>query len=251
MAVRMKACLNGGRRQSEHPAVPVTPAELAAAASAAVAAGAEALHLHPRDRDGLESLGAGYVAAAVTAVRAACGTVPIGVSTGLWIAGGDPIVRHVAVHGWADLPAVALPDFASVNLSEPCADDLVTDLDSLGVAAEAGVWSVEDARLAAEITPAAGWLRLLVEVIGVDKAHAVQTADDIVRALDDYGVTGPRLLHGEQEACWPLVSYAGHLGVPSRIGLEDTTVGPGGEPVRDNADLVRLGLAAWIAGHEN
>jgi uncharacterized protein (DUF849 family) len=53
---RVKACLNGGRRRDEHPAVPVTAAQLAASASAAVAAGAEAIHLHPRDEGGAESL---------------------------------------------------------------------------------------------------------------------------------------------------------------------------------------------------
>jgi uroporphyrinogen-III synthase len=36
---RIKACLNGGRLRNEHPAVPVTPGELAAEAAAAVAAG--------------------------------------------------------------------------------------------------------------------------------------------------------------------------------------------------------------------
>ena len=36
---RMKACLNGGRSRADHPAVPLTPAELAASAVAAVAAG--------------------------------------------------------------------------------------------------------------------------------------------------------------------------------------------------------------------
>ena len=53
---RLKACINGGRGRDGHPGVPLTPAELAASAAAAVAAGAEAVHLHPRRRDGGESL---------------------------------------------------------------------------------------------------------------------------------------------------------------------------------------------------
>src|SRR5262245_39646856 len=59
------------------------------------------------------------LAAAVTAVREACPGTPVGVSTGLWITGGDPSARQSAVAAWADLPAAARPDFASVNLSEP------------------------------------------------------------------------------------------------------------------------------------
>jgi uncharacterized protein (DUF849 family) len=65
--------------------------------------------------------------------------------------------------------------------------------------------------------------------------------------VDRSCVTAPRLLHGEQAACWPLVRQAGRLGLPTRIGLEDTTAGPDGQPVSGNAELVRLALAAWTA----
>src|ERR1700729_988179 len=115
---RMKACLNGRRGRDEHPAVPVTPAQLAAAAAGAVAAGAEAIHVHPRDASGRESLLAADVGAAVAAVRQACPGGPVGVTTGLWVPGGPPAARQAAVSGWVALPAAARPDFASVNLGE-------------------------------------------------------------------------------------------------------------------------------------
>ena len=57
----LKACLNGPRDVTEHPALPVRVASLAADALACVRAGAEAIHLHPRDADGLESLAAAVV----------------------------------------------------------------------------------------------------------------------------------------------------------------------------------------------
>jgi uncharacterized protein (DUF849 family) len=41
--IKLKACLNGGRRSDEYPAVPVTSAELAAAVTGAVAAAAGAV----------------------------------------------------------------------------------------------------------------------------------------------------------------------------------------------------------------
>jgi uncharacterized protein (DUF849 family) len=244
---RIKACLNGGRRRAEHPGVPITPAELAREAADAVAEGAEAIHLHPRDRGGAESLAAGEVAAAVAAVRRACPGTPVGVSTGLWITGGNAAARCAAVAGWAGLPSAARPDFASVNLSEPGTAGLLEALAAAGVAAEAGVWSAADARTAAAVTPDTGWLRILVEVIDAPAACAVAAAEEILRQLDRSGVTAPRLLHGEQAACWPLVRRAGQLGLPTRIGLEDTTAGPDGQAVSGNAELVRLGLAAWIA----
>ena len=247
---RIKACLNGSRRRAEHPAVPIIPTELAREAAGAVAAGAEAVHLHPRSGSGAESLAGGAVAAAVAAVRQACPGTPVGVSTALWIAGGDAAARQEAVAGWMALPPEARPDFASVNLSEPGLAGLLAALaaaDVADVAAEAGVWSAADARRAATVSPDSGWLRILVEVIGAPAAGAVAAAGEILRELDRSGVAAPRLLHGEQAACWPLVRHAGRLGLPTRIGLEDTTTGPEGQPVSGNAELTRLALAIWTA----
>ena len=52
----IQASLNGGTTRAEHPAVPLTPAELAAEARAAAAAGARAIHVHPRDLSGAQTL---------------------------------------------------------------------------------------------------------------------------------------------------------------------------------------------------
>jgi uncharacterized protein (DUF849 family) len=242
---RMKACLNGGRDRVEHPAVPLTPAELAASAAAAVAAGAEAVHLHPRRADGGESLLAADVAAAVTAVRSACPAAQVGVSTGLWITGGDPAARRAAVTAWAGLPAAARPDFASVNLSESGWAELCEILRSADVAPEAGIWSVADAAQLAAAGQAIDWLRILVEIIDVPADRAVPAADEVLRRLDELSMTAPRLIHGEGTACWPLIARAGTLGLPTRIGLEDTTTGPDGSPVSGNAELVQLALSIW------
>ena len=143
----IKACLNGGTTRAVHPSVPQTPGELAADASAAVGAGAGAVHLHPRDASGAETLDADAVLAAVAAVRAAVPATPVGVTTGLWAAAGDPARRMTLVSQWT---GSVIPDFASVNVSEPGADDLARLLDELGIAVEAGIWSADDAdRLAA------------------------------------------------------------------------------------------------------
>ncbi|GLY31715.1 3-keto-5-aminohexanoate cleavage protein [Kineosporia sp. NBRC 101731] len=232
----LKVCLNGSRTRSEHPGLPVTPAQLAGAARAAVEAGADCLHLHPRGVDGAESLLAVEVAAAVSAVRQACPGIPVGVSTGLWITARDVTARRELVRGWVALRPAERPDFASVNLSEPSALELAAVLREIGIGIEAGVWTTRDARLLGS-GPLPGIIRVLVEIIGVPPEKAVAEADAILQELGDPGV--PVLLHGEQEACWPVLRHALALGLDTRIGLEDTLTGPDGGPVTGNAALVR------------
>jgi uncharacterized protein (DUF849 family) len=251
---RIKACLNGRRPPSAHPALPVAPPQLAEAASGAVAAGAEAVHLHPRGADGRESLWPADVAAAVAAVRAACPGLPVGVTSGLWAAadtaGGRAAAarsRQQQVAAWAELDASQRPDFASLNLSEEGWQQLAATLAAAGIGVEAGVWSVADADRIAGYQPPGGWLRIMVEVSGVGADEAVGYADEILTRLATTAPGARPLLHGEDVSCWPLLAHAGRLGLPTRVGLEDVTVGPDGQPVGGNADLVRLGLELWTA----
>lgn len=241
---RVKACLNGQRDRADHPAVPVTPAQLAVAAAGAVAVGAEAVHVHPRGGDGRQSLRAADVGAAVAAIRAAIPGTPVGVTTGLWVTGGDVVGRRDDVAAWADLDPGQRPDFASLNLSENGWQELAALLDGAGIDVEAGVWSVRDVDLAATEAPV-DWLRILLEISDATAAEATGRADEILTRLEDLRVRAPILLHGEGDSCWPLVSHAGRLGLATRIGLEDVLAGPRGEPVADNAELVRLALVEW------
>ena len=110
----LQACLNGSRSRSEHPAVPISPPELAAAARGAVDAGADELHVHPRGADESDTLEPGPVAAAVAAIRERCPGVPLGLTTGIWAAGGDPDRRLEFIRGWEELP-----DYVSANVGEP------------------------------------------------------------------------------------------------------------------------------------
>jgi len=122
----LKACLNGPREPSEHPALPVTPAAIAADAAAAVAAGADALHIHPKDPAGHDTLEPDVVAAVLEAVRAAVPGVPVGLTTAA-PAAPEPAERIELVRGWT-----VRPDFASVNWHEPGSPELAETL--LGIA---------------------------------------------------------------------------------------------------------------------
>jgi uncharacterized protein (DUF849 family) len=226
----LQAALNGDRTKADHPAVPVSAAELARDAGACVRAGAGALHLHPRDGDGRERLDAAVVDAVVRAVRDACG-VPVGVSTGAWIE-PDLDRRLALVRAWR------APDYASVNLSEAGARELMAALLDRGIGIEAGVWSVEDAERLAASGLAGRVTRILVEPVDVRAGDAVGVVQDIHDALDRLGCDAPRLQHGDGEATWVLIADAVARGVDTRVGLEDTLHEPGGEPTAGNVALV-------------
>ena len=235
----LKACLNGGTTRDEHPSVPQTPAELAADASAAAAAGAGAVHVHPRDPSGAETLDADCVLAAVAAVRAAAPATPVGVTTGLWVAGGDPARRMSLVAGWG---GAHRPDFASVNLSEPGADELAALLASHGIAVEAGVWTPDGADLLAASSFGRQVIRILVEPHDRTPEGAVALAADIEAALDRHALPAPRLHHSYGPATWSVLRAAVRLGRDIRIGLEDTVVLEDGRPAAGNRELVQAAL---------
>jgi uncharacterized protein (DUF849 family) len=229
--VLLQAALNGDRTKAAHPAVPVSADELARDAAACAAAGARAIHLHPRDAAGRERLEAEIVDDVVATVRQACG-VPVGVSTGAWIE-PDLERRLALIRAWR------APDYASVNLSEPGAAEVMQALLDAGVGIEAGVWSVEDAERLAASGAGDGVTRILVEPVDAGATRAVGIVEDIHRALDELGLSAPRLQHGDGDATWVLLTDAVRRGLDTRIGLEDTLHEPGGERATGNAALVR------------
>ena len=232
----IKACLNGSRNSADHPALPLSPEEIARAALDAVAAGAGALHFHPRRSDGMQVLDAATIGAAVAAVRAACPGVPVGVSTLVGIA-PDVAERLALIRGWT-----TRPDFASVNLQEDDALDVCAALWANGVGAEAGLATAADAGLLVAHGLADRCVRLLLEPEEGDVAAAIQTVAAIEAVLDEAQVTAPRLLHGMNATAWPLLDAALARGYDTRIGLEDVLVLPNGTLAHDNAHLV---AAAW------
>ena len=238
----IQACLNGGTTRADHPAVPLTPAELAAEARAAAAAGAAAFHLHPRDPSGAQTLVAEHVLAAVAAVRAATG-LPVGVTTGIWTVDGDVARRMSLVTDWTGPDA---PDYASINVNEPGTGALADLLTGLGIAIEAGVWTVEDARSLGESTFGDRVLRVLLEPVDRSPDGAVATAAATAAELTRLGITAPQVHHGYGLATWDVIRAAVAMGQDFRVGLEDTTVLPDGRVAAGNGELVAA--AVRLAG---
>jgi uncharacterized protein (DUF849 family) len=236
--VGLQAALNGDRTKADHAATPVSVEELARDAAACVTAGARAIHLHPRDPEGRETLEAGIVDEVVIRVRGACG-VAVGVTTSAEIE-PDPERRLELVRAWC------APDYTSVNLSEPGATDVMATLIGAGIGIEAGVWTVEDVERLADSGLGDRLTRILIEpgelqlLKSNDKASdAIGLVEDIHEALDSHGLTAPRLQHGDGEVTWTLLEDAVRRGLDTRIGLEDTLHGPGGDRTSGNEALVR------------
>ena len=227
--IYVKACINGARTPDQHPNLPVTPEQLAAEAVAAHGAGAKAVHMHPKSADGVDSLLAGEVDAAVSAVREALPGLPLGVTTGYW-ALPDAQQRLRAVESWS-----VLPDFASLNWHEPGSPDLAKLLLSRGRGVEVGIFHAEAAKSWATSDVAPHCLRVMIE-LGADGDTA--TADELLAMVAAAGSPAPILLHGRDESGWPLLEHAGVKGVQTRIGMEDTLRLPDGSTASGNAALV-------------
>jgi len=235
--------LNGGRSPADHPAMPMSPAQLGAAAAESATAGAGAVHFHVRGAGGRESLAVADVAAAVTEVRRT--GVPFGISTGAWII-ADPARRLAAVAEWT-----ALPDFVSINFDEEGAAELASFFLGRNVTLEAGVANPFAAEQLVRSGLGNRCLRIMFEPREQVAADAMTTVARTEAVLDSAAVRAPRLLHGVNATAWPLVDAAGARGYSTRIGFEDTLTLPDGKVARGNGELVRAALArlAGVAGN--
>jgi uncharacterized protein (DUF849 family) len=234
----VQVCVNGGRGSGDGALVPLSPGAMADSAAEAVAVGASDIHVHPKSPCGEDTLSPKAVAATLEEIRSRV-TVPVGVTTGAW-AEPDPAARVARVHGWT-----VLPDHASVNWHEPGAEQVAAALLERGVAVEAGIWSDTDgaARFAASpLGPRV--LRVLAEVTDPNPDTAEASARELLAALGS-AHDRPVLLHGEEGGTWPVLRLAGHLGLATRIGLEDTLFLPDGQRAGSNAELVAEGLVRY------
>jgi uncharacterized protein (DUF849 family) len=232
----IEVSLNGGRTRAEHPRVPCSPQEMAAAAKEAVAAGAGAAHFHVRAVDGRESVDADDVARTATAVRAAIPGIPFGVSTGLWMV-RDARERHEKVAAWK-----TPPDFASVNFNEEGGIALAELLLSKGMGVEAGMGSVLATEKFLESGLAARCRWVLLEPEHQEMDAAVEVVGRIEALLRGAGISLPIVLHGLNRTAWEMIDVAAQRGYDTRIGFEDVLTLPDGSQTKSNGELVAQAL---------
>lgn len=233
----LKVCANGARNISEHPALSHDPVAIAAECAKAIAAGARAVHIHPKNSQGEESLSATDVDQWVAALRQRCPNVPIGVTTGAW-AMPDVSARLHEISTWQELP-----DFASVNWHEDGAEEVAAKLLERGIGVEAGIWHEQGLRAWAASPLRSRCLRVLVEVQDMTPNETYEAGRSLVGSARALEPELPVLLHGEERSTWAAIELAGQLGLDTRAGLEDCLTLPNGDPASGNAELIQAVLS--------
>ena len=204
----------------------MTPRAIADDVRAVTSAGAFAVHIHPRDASGRETLDAAAIAAFLDAPG------PIGVTTGAWIE-PDPRKRCALIERWT-----RLPEFASVNFDEAGAIEVAELLIRRGVSVEAGLSTPGAAKIF--MSSSIQVIRLLFEPQEQNVADAIANVNAIAEIVSLRQEC--RLLHGVDATAWPLVAEAARRNWDTRIGFEDTLHLPNGSPAESNAQLVEAAL---------
>lgn len=236
---------NGARRSTDdHPALPITPAELASCAESLVEEGVSVLHLHVRDKRQQHTLDADRYRAAMTAVRERV---------------GDDLVLQVtseAVGIYTSEEQMAMvralrPEAVSLALRELCPDDKA----ELGAAAffswllKEKIWPQYILYSADEVQRFDSLRRrgvfteerpfcLLVLGRYTDRLEGqVAELEAMLAAADCTEFPWAVCCFGQQEQAAMLAATAagGHV----RTGFENNLYLPDGSIARDNAQLVR------------
>ena len=229
----LKAAINGIRKKSVHPNIPVTDSEILNDIKSSLKAGSEAIHFHVRDKEGNESLFTEDLNRAFSLLRKELPYAKLGISTGEWIL-PDSKKRIEVIKGWK-----MLPDFVSVNFDEEAAEEITEILVKKNIGVEAGISFPDEAEKFVKSKIAEKCLRILIEPIEQDITEAEKNINEIELILNKSNNSIPRLLHGFDKIVWDLIKISVKRGHSTRVGLEDTLTLPDGKIANSNAELVR------------
>lgn len=268
--VALAVAPNGGRRvKADHPAIPLTAAELADTAARCLEAGAAMIHVHVRDRSGKHLLDAGTYAEALAAIKGAVGDRLVAQVTSEALGVYAPAEQIAVVKAVRpEAVSLALRELCPTAAEEAAFAEFLLWLKAEGVAPQMIVYSAEEfARLNALIRRGlVPWADPpVLFVLGRYTAGQTSAPADLLPFLAP-GL--PRPAHwmmcafGRFEA--GCAAAAALLGGHVRVGFENNLFLPGGGLAPDNAaslaavagalDRLGLGLAdadalrtAWSA----
>lgn len=252
--VVITAAPNGARRtRADHPALPVTPLQLADTAAALQAAGVSVLHLHVRDDEGGHTLDAGRYREAMAAIRERVGDgLVIQVTTeavGMYDAGQQmALVRELA----PEAVSLALREICPGQADEGRAGRFFAWLRERRIWPQYILYSVEDVlrfedmRRRGLFADDAPFVLLVLGRYADGLAGRPEDLDALLDAADFGAFPWAACCFGPAEQAVMLAAFArgGHV----RIGFENNLLLPDGRPAADNAELVRSFVSAAAGG---
>lgn len=271
--VVIEAALNGGRDRREHPAVPLSPPEIAAEAARCRSAGASLVHIHARDDAGGWTDDADRYAETIRLVRAAAPGLPIGI-TSIRPDGVGIGTTILLLNALATDPAT-LPDAMSINLGHIAAWEpdpaggrrtvhvpngykdvvgLLRACEIFGIRPELGVMDfgfVSNAVALRDdgVLPPLPWFLLELDSPGFGQPPQVAPStvaayDAVAAAMRQQFPTARWAAHGQGIGAYDIARRALDTGQHVRVGFEDAVVLPGGRVPGSNAELVEWAVAA-------
>jgi uncharacterized protein (DUF849 family) len=246
---------NGARRtKADHPALPMSAAELAGEAARCCDAGASAIHLHVRDDDGAHVLDAARYGAAWQAVREATGgAMAVQITT-------EAVGRYSTAEQVAVVRAV-MPEAVSIAVRElvpdaaheAAAELFLRWLKQVRISPQFILYDAGDVQRlhdlqARGVVPFANpFLLFVLGRYAAEQQSAPQDLEPFLNALEGRDAVWAVCAFGRREAACAEAAIAagGHV----RVGFENNLHLPDGSLAVGNADLVRcVAAAARAAG---
>ncbi|MDB5617359.1 3-keto-5-aminohexanoate cleavage protein [Tardiphaga sp.] len=235
---------NGGRKvKADHPAVPLTPAELAVTAARCRDAGASMIHAHVRTADGLHLLDADAYLAATAAIRGAVGNDLVIQITSEALGKYSPAEQRAVVRAVRpEAVSLALRELVPDSSEETAFAELLGWMKAESVTPQIILYEVEEAVRLAEFRKR-GLIPFahlpVLYVLGRYTVGQTSAPADLLPFIDS---TAPSFEHwslcafGAQEtAC---VTAGALLGGHIRVGFENNESLPDGSRAQGNEDLV-------------
>lgn len=244
---------NGGRRtKADHPALPMTPRELADTASACLEAGACMIHVHVRDIEGRHLLDAEAYRDAIAAIRQAVGDrlVLQITSEALGIYQSDvqmDVVREVK----PEAVSLALRELAPDEASEPAFAEFLTWLRRERIVPQIILYSPNEAIRLAEMQQRGlvpfeqiPVLYVLGRYTASQTSHPADLLPFLASGMPDFEDWMVCAFGRHETAC---VTTGALLGGSVRVGFENNLNLPDGTRAGSNAELVRSVVDALSA----
>lgn len=243
---RILVAPNGARRgKADHPALPVSPEEVAATAAACRATGADGIHLHARDGRGEHTLSPVVYASYMQAVRRAAGDGFFLQVTTEAAGRYAPAEQMAAIRGLPLRPdgvSLALRELLPEGADPAAFQDFIAWLLDAGIEPQLILYAPEEVRRfhrlkSAGVVPAG--LEQVLFVLGrYREPGQVVEPRALLNYLAAHAPETPWMVcafGAEETAC--LVTAAA-LGGDLRVGFENALRHGDGRPARDNAERV-------------